>query len=429
MTSCSASSSCPWRWLAPSSEFRTCTRSLRNASPSASRARERRPRTNGTRGAPSPDPTWRTRARAARCINDAATGPEQATTDAHPAVGVGARPGPRGGGRRGAGLASRHVPHHTSRLAGPPMSLERYQQKRDFTKTPEPAGAPQPSDGPPRFVIQRHRARRLHYDFRLEVDGVLASWAVPKGADARPVGRATSRCTSRTTRSTTSDFEGVIPGGEYGSGDVIVWDRGTWELHKDPDAATAIANGERPRRAVRREAHGQVRADPHEGRPRRQGAVAAAPQARRARGRRAGTPRTIPARSSAAAPTTRSRRTPSGSGPGRRARSAATPEQPERAAADRRRARRPRRARRKGTWAIQGHDLALTNLDKVLFPAGDDERARHQARPGALLRAGSRRCCCRTSPTGRSTCNRFPNGADTQGLLAEAGARRTRPTG
>ena len=123
------------------------------------------------------------------------------------------------------------------------MSLERYQQKRDFSKTPEPAGAPAASSGAPRFVIQRHRARRLHYDFRLEVDGVLASWAVPKGVTLDP----SVRHLAVHVEDHPMDyelFEGVIPDAQYGSGDVIVWDRGTWELHKDEDVATAINAGE-----------------------------------------------------------------------------------------------------------------------------------------------------------------------------------------
>jgi bifunctional non-homologous end joining protein LigD len=129
------------------------------------------------------------------------------------------------------------------------MPLEEYRRKRDFAKTPEPAPS-RPAGGGSgpgarrRFVVQRHRATRLHYDFRLEIDGVLASWAVPKG----PTLDSTIRRMAVHVEDHPMeyfDFEGVIPAKQYGAGDVIVWDWGTWEPEAEtPDPAAAIANGE-----------------------------------------------------------------------------------------------------------------------------------------------------------------------------------------
>ncbi len=122
--------------------------------------------------------------------------------------------------------------------------LAPYQRKRDFGRTPEPEGAPPQADpASRRFVVQRHRARRLHYDLRFEIDGVLASWAVPKGPTLDPaVRRIAVHVEDHPIEYL--EFEGIIPRGEYGGGDVIVWDIGTWEPHETDDPAAAVAAGE-----------------------------------------------------------------------------------------------------------------------------------------------------------------------------------------
>jgi bifunctional non-homologous end joining protein LigD len=107
------------------------------------------------------------------------------------------------------------------------MALEEYQRKRDFTKTAEPPPKAVRRSGH-RFVIQKHAATRLHYDFRLELDGVLKSWAVPKGV---PYEHGERRLAVHVEDHPVSyiDFEGTIPKGQYGGGTVMVWDSGTFE--------------------------------------------------------------------------------------------------------------------------------------------------------------------------------------------------------
>lgn len=128
-------------------------------------------------------------------------------------------------------------------MAGKAAPLDRYHEKRRFSDTPEPRGAaPRGSHrrkaGGLRFLVQKHDATRLHYDFRLELDGVLLSWAVTRGPSLDP---ADKRLAVRTEDHPLEygDFEGIIPKGNYGAGTVMLWDTGTWEPIGDPHAELA----------------------------------------------------------------------------------------------------------------------------------------------------------------------------------------------
>jgi len=148
----------------------------------------------------------------------------------------------------------RASPKRVAPGGAPSRPLVEYERKRDFAKTSEPSGQKKRAKGRakrrhPRFTVQKHAATSLHYDLRLEVDGVLASWAVPKGPSTDP---ADKRLAMRTEDHPLDylEFEGVIPKGEYGAGPVIVWDRGVFEnisetrQGKKMDLSEAIEKGD-----------------------------------------------------------------------------------------------------------------------------------------------------------------------------------------
>ena len=124
------------------------------------------------------------------------------------------------------------------------MGLKEYKAKRNFAVTAEPAGGkplPKAVKGASRFVIQKHDATRLHYDFRLEMEGVLKSWAVPKGL---PLGKGEKHLAVEVEDHPIEyeTFEGVIPKGQYGGGTVMVWDRGTYYVYGE-DPLKALKDG------------------------------------------------------------------------------------------------------------------------------------------------------------------------------------------
>jgi bifunctional non-homologous end joining protein LigD len=122
------------------------------------------------------------------------------------------------------------------------MPLEEYRRKRKFSETPEPVGRARRGIRKRMFLVQKHDASRLHYDFRLAINGVLVSWAVPKGPSMNP---AEKRLAVRTEDHPLeyADFEGVIPAGQYGAGTVMVWDKGKYESKDRTAPEDQLARG------------------------------------------------------------------------------------------------------------------------------------------------------------------------------------------
>src|SRR5947209_11936952 len=123
-----------------------------------------------------------------------------------------------------------------------PDPLKKYKDMRNFGDTPEPSGGKPKKTKLPIFVIQKHAASHLHYDFRLEMEGVLKSWAGPKGPSYDPSVKRLAMMTEDHPYDYAA-FEGVIPAGNYGAGNVVIWDNGTFELTEPDDAVKGIKQG------------------------------------------------------------------------------------------------------------------------------------------------------------------------------------------
>src|ERR1700678_3728298 len=137
------------------------------------------------------------------------------------------------------------------------MALEEYVAKRKFADTPEPAPGKESETAGNYFCVQRHDATRLHYDFRLEVDGTLKSWAVPKGPSLEPLAKHLAMHVEDHPLDY-GGFEANIPKGEYGGGSVMLWDRGSYELLGDAPALAQIERRDFKFRLYREKLRGEV---------------------------------------------------------------------------------------------------------------------------------------------------------------------------
>jgi bifunctional non-homologous end joining protein LigD len=300
------------------------------------------------------------------------------------------------------------------------QKLAEYRAKRDFTRTPEPSGKERRAPrGGHRFVVQRHRARRLHYDLRLELDGVLVSWAVPKGPTLDPKARRLAVNVEDHPLSY-FDFEGVIPDG-YGKGDVIVWDWGTWEPADGTDPAEALQKGDLHFDLDGQKLKGRfvlVRRDKPEGKDdwlllhKKDDAAEPGwdPEAHPESVKTGRTNDDVAAEATAPAKKApaKKKKAPAKKAPSGRWK---PPTSAELAALD--------ALPRNGEWEFQRRTLKLTNLDKVLFPARSGEEPvtkRDLIRYSALIAPAMLPYL-----DGRPVnLHRFPNGADKPGFWHKA---------